>query len=184
MKTVKRSRCGFVVVKLKIDESDYFLMRGDPSWKDVNFIGGHERPRDRGRLKNAARRESLEEVPALRGVKAVELEPLTDEMTYGPVYSPSSGREVEYEVRFFLLKFHESPEAVVRAIGPRSLNVLVRQDDLLAGDRRKVSELARVLDRSFPGGLRAVPYSWPRDLKSRVGRDSAAERRQTELMLE
>jgi hypothetical protein len=178
---VKKSRCGFAVVKLRIDRDDYFLMRSDPYWKDLNFIGGHERARDRGSLKNVARRESREEVRALRELKSAGLEALTEELIYGPVYSPSAKGDVEYAVRFFLLRFEESPEALVKALGPRTPNVLVRQEDLLSGKRHRISRLADLLDRSVPGGIRAVPYSWPKGLASPLGRGPKSGEGQSEL---
>lgn len=59
MSKVKRSRCAFVVIKLRIAGEDYFLMRRDPDWRDVSFIGGHASERDNGNLERAARRELL-----------------------------------------------------------------------------------------------------------------------------
>ena len=77
MDSFKTSRCGFVVIKLVIDADIYFVMRRNQRWSDLNFIGGHERPADRGSLQRAAKRELLEEVPALRVWKDFELLPLS-----------------------------------------------------------------------------------------------------------
>src|SRR6266550_1812827 len=127
----KKSRCAFVVVKLEMVGGTFFLMRHDDRWKDVNFIGGHEKPSENGNLLTAARRELLEEVPALRGTKIFELEPLTDEILYGPIQSRSTGKRVLYELRFFRLVFNGAPHKVLRGITERSANKFVRQDNLL-----------------------------------------------------
>jgi hypothetical protein len=183
-KKLKKSRCGFVVIKLRIDAQDYLLMRRDPDWKDVNFVGGHERVRDGGNLERAARRELTEEVPSLRALTTFGLEPLTDELTYGPVYSHSAKCEVEYLLKFFLLRFQANPARVLHAFGPRTHNVLIRQDDVIVGGKYRVAGLVNVLQRAFPNGLRAIPYSWLADLGPdlRTGRQSLG--RQHELALE
>ena len=164
MNKPKRSQCAFVVIKLQIAGEDYFLMRRDPDWKDITFIGGHANKGEKGNLERAARRELLEEVPALRSFKQIKLVALTDEITYGPVYSPSAKCEVVYDLRFFLLRFGDNPKPVVTAMGPRTPNILVHRDDLLTPRRYKVAQLVNVLDASIPGGFRSMQRSWPEDL--------------------
>lgn len=166
MTKLKQSRCAFVVIKLRIGGDDYFLMRRDPDWKDVSFIGGHASERDNGNLERAARRELLEEFPALRAFKVIELMPLTDEISYGPVYSPSAGCHVKYHLRFFLLKFGDSPMRAIDSLGRRTRNMLLRQADLLRPRRHRVAKLVSVLNDNVPGGLRSVPHSWSEDLRS------------------
>ena len=41
MNAARKSRVGFVIIKLSVAGIAYFLMRVNPKWKDVNFIGGH-----------------------------------------------------------------------------------------------------------------------------------------------
>ena len=161
---VKKSRCGFVVIKLRVDGKICFLMRQDARWKDLNFIGGHEKARDAANLRRAARRELLEEVPYLRSATSFELAPLTGEFVHGPVYSRSAGCEVEYELQFFLVKFGTTPERLVESLGPRSANELVCQDDLLVPSGYRVSGLVQVLSDKLRNGLQAVPFSWPEDV--------------------
>jgi hypothetical protein len=170
MSKVKRSRCAFVVIKLRIDGEDYFLMRRDLDWKDVSFIGGHAKERDNGKLERAARRELLEEVPSLRAFKLIELTPLTDEIAHGPVYSPSAGCRAEYSLRFFILKFRDSPKPVLEALGSRTPNILIRQDDMLVPRSHRVADLVSVLSGRIPGGLQSIPHSWPEDLVPFPGR--------------
>jgi len=117
---VKLSRCAFVVIKLQFEGESYYLMRQDLDWKDVTFIGGHVSKKDNGYIIRGARRELLEEVPALRTFKYFELRSLTDNIPHGPVYSPSAGCQVKYNLRFFLLKFTASPKPVLESIGIRS----------------------------------------------------------------
>jgi 8-oxo-dGTP pyrophosphatase MutT (NUDIX family) len=164
MSKPKQSRCAFVVIKLRMGGEDYFLMRRDPDWKDISFIGGHANKGESSNLERVARRELLEEVPALRSFKLIELVPLTNEIKHGPVYSPSAKCDVVYDLRFFLLRFGGSPEQVVKALGPRTPNILVHRDDLLAPRKYRVAELVKVLDGSIPGGLRSMQHSWPEDL--------------------
>jgi 8-oxo-dGTP pyrophosphatase MutT (NUDIX family) len=80
----------------------YYLMRVDPKWKDINFIGGHEKDRDSGNFERTARRELWEEVPSIRDYREFDVVPLTTELYYGPIESRSKGGTVEYELRFFL----------------------------------------------------------------------------------
>ncbi len=164
MEELKLSRCAFVVMKLRFKENDYFLMRRDPDWKDINFLGGHTNERDRGKLEKTARRELLEEVPSLRSFAQIDLVPLTDQIAHGPVYSPSARCLVKYELQFFLLRFGESPKTILESLGPRTLNILVRQDDLMVPRKHKVAELTNVLANSIVGGLPSIPHSWPEDL--------------------
>src|SRR5262249_10104325 len=125
MAHVRSVRCGFALVKLSLGGTGCLLMRRDPDWGDLTFIGGHGNPGDRGNLRTTARRECLEEVPALRGAKVFDLEPLGGEARYGPTRSRSSAGLVEYTVRFFSFRFRRSPESIAAGFGPRSLNVWV-----------------------------------------------------------
>ena len=164
MKHIKKSRCGFVVIKFNIDAEDYFVMRQNPNWKDMNFVGGHEIPRDGGSLERAARRELIEEVPALRAFKCFELAPLTNDISYGPIFSRSAGCQAEYLLQFFLLRFSDTPKPLFEALRTRTLNTLVSQRDLLAQRKYRISGLVNVLNDTLPGGLRSIPYSWPEDV--------------------
>ncbi len=175
---VKKSRCAFVVIKLRVDGKIYFLMRQDAQWQDLNFIGGHEEARDGASLKEAARRELLEEVPYLRSAKSFELAPLTSQFVHGPVYSRSAGCDVEYDLQFFSVKFETTPEHLLKSLGPRSANKLICQDDLLVPSSYRVSRLVQVLSDKLVEGLEAIPCSWPED----VGADQS-ETRQMDLPL-
>ena len=42
MSDCRETRCAFVVIKLKIDSKDYFVLRRDKDWNDLNLIGGHQ----------------------------------------------------------------------------------------------------------------------------------------------
>ncbi|MGH8627904.1 MAG: NUDIX domain-containing protein, partial [Gammaproteobacteria bacterium] len=160
----KRSHCAFVVVKLRIEGGDYLLMRRDPDWRDISFLGGHASERDRGKLERTARRELLEELPALRSLAHMDLKPLTEEFTYGPVYSPSAKSQVLYHLRFFSLVFGENPGPIVESLGTRTPNTLIRQADLSGPSRHKVAALVGVLAHRIDGGLASLPYSWSKDL--------------------
>jgi 8-oxo-dGTP pyrophosphatase MutT (NUDIX family) len=161
-KTLK-SRAGFVVIKVRAGDTAYYLLRANPKWKDVNLLGGHEKERDAGDLKKAARRELWEEVPLLRKVGPLLLEPLTDVVHYGPIHSQSQNRNVEYELQFFLLKLDHLPD-ISAMLRSRTRNVLVAEKELPSGGRVRVSGLISLLDRMFPGGLNAIPYSSSTDL--------------------
>jgi hypothetical protein len=164
IRKTKISRCGFVVIKLQIAGEDYFLMRENKRWHDINFIGGHEKPRDKGSLSKAARRELLEEVPLLRKQRAFRLEAITDEVDYGPVFSKSAGREVQYELQVFLVKFLCTPDSLLQGLGPRSANVLIRASEVLDRASHRISGLVALVDRSLKRGLRSIPMSWPEDV--------------------
>jgi hypothetical protein len=179
----KKSRCGFIVAKFVLDGEDYFLMRRDPKWRDVNFVGGHEQVQEGGNLRRAARRELLEEVPAMRTFGAFELLSLTDELKYGPIASRSAQCEVEYVLRFFLLEFNETPTTLLENLRSRSLNVLVSYSDLIVPQVRRVSGLVKVLDDALPHGLKGIPYSWPSDLGPLIRRLSVSQVNQFSLRL-
>jgi hypothetical protein len=160
---IKTSRCAFVILKFRINDEDVFLMRRDADWNDVNFIGGHELPQDRGKLKNAARRELLEEVPALRRFNRFHLTPLTSEFSYGPVFSHSAKCNVKYQLRFFLLEFTEDPKPLFETLAGRTQNILVSERNFSSAEYRP-SALMEELERVLGGNIQEVPYSWPKDL--------------------
>lgn len=159
-----KSRVGFVVIKLAVNSAPYYLMRLNSKWKDVNFIGGHEKDRDSRNLERTARRELWEEVPSVRGRADFTLEPLTQVAHYGPILSRSRGTEVEYELQFFLLRMSLSPVALVDMLSSRTKNIWVSEHDLLTPGQFRVSGLVRLLHSIYPGGLSAIPYSSPVDL--------------------
>lgn len=175
---VKKSRCAFVVIKLRVAGKTCFLMRQDTRWNDLNFIGGHEKARDAASLKTVARRELLEEVPYLRSAKSFELAPLTTQFVHGPVYSRSAGCDVEYELQFFCVKFETTPEHLLESLGPRSANKLVCQDDLILPSSYRVSKLVQVLSDKLREGFDAIPFSWPEDVGA-----SRSDTRQMDLPL-
>jgi len=164
MTKLQKSRAGFVIFKLRVDGAAYYLLRANSKWKDLNFLGGHEKERDGGNLEKAARRELWEEVPLLRKVESLSLEPLTDLVHYGPIHSQSQGRDMEYELQFFLLKLDNLPEGIAEMFNRRTKNVLISEVDLLNGRRFRVSGLVNLLDKIFPGGLRAISYTSSIDL--------------------
>jgi hypothetical protein len=166
MMNLQKSRAGFVVVKLHVNEEAYYLMRVNPKWKDLNFLGGHQKGRDGGDLEKTARRELWEEVPLLRNAGDLQFVQLTDLVQYGPIHSQSKGGNVEYELKFFLLKLDKLPEGVVQMFGRRTKNVLVAEADLLHGQRFRVSGLVKLLDSIVPDGLRGLPFSSTTDLGS------------------
>lgn len=165
--SVKASECGFVVIKLRLDDESHYLMRKNLKWQDISFIGGHVNARDSGSLIRAARRELLEEVPSLRGVP-VTLVPLIEELAHGPVYSISAREDVDYRLAFSLVRFEESPLSALDQPGPRTLNVLVSERELLEPRKYKVSSLVPLLHQALQGGLASVPYSWEPDLGGRI----------------
>lgn len=161
---IRKSRVGFAVIKLQVAEISYFLMRINPKWRDLNFIGGHEKPRDGRDLKKTARRELWEEVPSVRQYSSLELEPLTDEIHYGPVYSRSKGDQVEYDVQFFLLRIFNSPTMLVELLSSRTKNIWISEQQMLEPSKYKLSDLVSLLDQSVPSGLHGIPFSSAIDL--------------------
>src|SRR5215468_12386507 len=130
-----RSIVAFAIVKVAVAGAAYFLMRLNPKWKDINFVGGHAKERDAGSLERTARRELWEEVPSIRRYSEFHLEALTSRMRYGPIESLSRGGLIEYEVQFFLVRIDRSPEALVKMLGSRSKNLWVSQYELLFQNR-------------------------------------------------
>ena len=151
------ARVGLVVLKFRRAQRFVYLMRVNPTWKDVTFIGGHEKPRDRGDLAVTARRELWEEVPGLRTDKTLEVEPISDIISYGPIWSKSRHVKTIYSVQYFLLCSLANPGYLVRSIGKRSMNVWIEQDIL--SFRRSVtpSGFVFLLNKVHEGGLDGIP---------------------------
>ena len=158
-----RSRVGFVVIKLAALGMPVFLLRRNEIWNDVNFLGGHQKERDKGNLLKTAERELWEELPPVRSLKDFHLEPLTEELYYGPVFSRSKVKSVGYEVRFFLLKLDNGTSALIESLGGRSRNVLVSEEQIL-NKRRKVSGMVSFLNSKLSGGLTSIPLSSQTDV--------------------
>ncbi|SRR6266498_1933034 len=182
-RVTKHSRVGFAVIKVRSGNTAYFLMRLNPRWKDINFIGGHQEERDRGNLQKTTRRELWEEVPSIRNYGKLELEALTPETRYGPILSRSRGGEVVYQLQFFLLKLSKDPVRLVEALGSRTRNIWVKQEDLIDQRRFRISGLVKLLNNIFPGGLAAIPYTSTADLNDIRGRFERDDQRQLELAL-
>jgi len=158
------SRLGLTVAKFAVARSVHFLMRYSRKWGDISFIGGHEMERDGGKLSRTAYRETMEEVPGFRGAQRITLEPLTEEFCYGPIFSRSAQIDTGYELQFFLLKFFTSPSEIIAAFGPRTANLLVPLEELRSTSNKNVSELVRILEWAYPGGLEAIPFSWENEI--------------------
>jgi hypothetical protein len=182
MKTDLRiSRGGFVVIKLLVNGTICLLVRKNLKWKDLNLIGGHEKKRDQGKLIRAAERELWEEVPSIRDIPNLSLEPLTDEVQYGPVLSRSVGQETNYEVQFFLLRIGGNPKNLLDNLGTRTMNVLVPQEEILRNDSARVSGLILFLNRIVSGGITGIALSSPMNLEP-VGRWAEMQRDQLEFV--
>src|SRR5258708_8445109 len=182
MKTDLRvSRGGFVVIKLLVNGRVCLLVRKNLKWKDLNLIGGHEKERDQGRLIRAAQRELWEEVPSIRDMPDLTLEPLTEEVRYGPVLSRSVGQETNYEVQFFVLRIGGNPTSLLNNLGTRTMNVLIPQEEILRNDSTRISGLISFLNRILPGGIAEIALSSPLNLKP-VGRWAEKQRDQLEFV--
>ncbi len=155
---IKTSRLAFVVIKLRLAGKPYFLLRKNPKWKDVNFIGGHQEDRDGSPLR-AARRELFEEVPSIRRLGGVTLVPLIEHVSYGPIFSRSSGANVLYEIDFFLLNLASDPNHLLTGLAVRTQNRLIAEEALKHSGKIRVSSLVDLLDKLYAGGISSIPYS-------------------------
>ena len=165
MNDCRETRCAFVVIKLKIDSKDYFVLRRDKDWNDLNLIGGHQEERDNGRFRRTARREMFEELSALRGKAEVALQPITERISYGPVWSQSAKCESLYHLMFYLAQLQTDPSVLEKTISAQSMNFLVDFESLkVAIERKDVSVFLELLESEVAGGLEAIPYSLDRDL--------------------
>ena len=164
-KELKQSDCAFVVIKLKIEGEDWFLMRKNVDWNDVNFVGGHTNAVDGSNFKRTARRELLEEIPPLRNFRSLHIEELTNLIEYGHVHSKSAGKLKKYNLKFFLLIFDESPLSILESLHGRTKNVMVPQRELFSSSGPRISDLVSFLDSELPTGLSGISYSWKGDLE-------------------
>ena len=184
MSECRETRCAFVVIKLRIDEKDYIVLRRDRDWNDLNLIGGHQEKKDNGRFKRTARREMFEELSALRGKAEVVLKPITKRVSYGPVWSKSAGCHSVYHLMFYVARLDTDPGILARTLSARSMNFLVDCDSLKGAiERKDVSVFLELLELEVPGGLEAVPYSCDRDLGGVLDRDVLTKTFQKELPL-
>lgn len=171
MSDCRETRCAFVVIKLKIDSKDYFILRLDKDWNDLNLIGGHQTEKDNGRFTRTARREMFEELSALRGKADVALEPITEEIHYGPVWSQSAQCESLYQLMFYSAKLHTDPSVLEKTISAQTMNFLVDVESLEGAiDRQDVSVFLKLLQSEVPGGLESIPYSLEGDLAGELDR--------------
>ena len=153
------------MIKLKIDNKDYFVLRRDRDWNDLNLIGGHQEEKDNGRFMRTAKREMFEEMSALRGKAEVALKPISEPICYGPVWSQSARCESLYHLMFYLARFETDASVLKKALSAQSMNFLVDCESLkVAIERKDVSAFLKLLDSEVPGGLEAIPYSWDHDL--------------------
>lgn len=165
MSKCRQTRCAFVVVKLKIDNMDYFVLRHDKDWNDLNLIGGHQEERDHGKFKRTAKREMFEELSALRGKAEVGLKPITEPIRYGPVWSKSANCESVYHLMFYVAQLDTDPSILEETLSSRTMNFLVDFESLQkAMERNDVSAFVHLLEAEIPGGLQAIPYSLDFDL--------------------
>ena len=165
MSKYRQTRCAFVVIKLLIHNTDYFILRRDKDWNDLNLIGGHQEEKDNGKFKRTARREMFEELSALRGMAEVELKPIIEPILYGPVWSKSAKCESIYHLAFYLALLDADPNIIAKTLCSQSMNYLVEFKSLKEAMKRKdVSAFLHLLESNVPGGLEAIPYSWSRDL--------------------
>lgn len=181
VKHLRQSRCAFIVIKLKIANDGWFIMRKNLKWKDINFVGGHEEEPDKHNREKTAKRELLEEIPALRGFRFYELEKLTDELEYGPILSRSVLQETKYHIQFFFLRFVDKPKPLLESLHGRTLNILLSQNDLLTQKKERVSGLVQLLNNTLPGGLKSIPYSWSQDLDGDVRVSDLISKNQFEI---
>ena len=161
----RETRCAFVVVKLRIHETDYFVLRRDADWNDLSLIGGHQEEKDNGKFSRTARREMFEELSALRGKAEVVLNPITELVSYGPVWSKSAKCDSLYRLKFYSAHLETDPAVLEKIISPQSGNYLVDLASLRnAIERSDVSAFLGLLEAEVPGGLGSIPYSWDWDL--------------------
>ena len=161
----RETRCAFVVIKLKIRDKDYLVLRRDKDWNDLNLIGGHQEKKDGGRFERTAKREMFEELSALRGRAEVALRPIAGPLVYGPVWSQSAKCESLYRLQFYLAELDTHPSILEKTLSRQSMNFLVDCESLKeAVERKDVSSLIKLLESEVPGGLEGIPYSWERDL--------------------
>ena len=165
MSNCRQTRCAFVVIKLKIHNKDYYILRRDKDWNDLNLIGGHQELKDNGKFERTAKREMFEELSALRGKADVALKPITDLIRYGPVWSQSAKRESLYQLMFYLARLDTEPRVLEKTLGARSMNFLIDSVSLKSAmERKDVSAFLELLESEIPGGIEAIPYSFDSDL--------------------
>lgn len=170
MSRVREARCAFVVIKLLIGGKDYYVLRQDADWGDLNLIGGHQEAKDNGRFNRTARREMFEELSALRGRIDVDLKPITGVVSYGPVWSKSANCDSLYVLRFFVARFVEdNVTRLQETLSARSRNFLVADARVRRGlESRDISAFLAILEAEIPDGLRGIPYSWDGDLEGKI----------------
>lgn len=184
MTKCREARCAFVVIKLKINAKDYLVLRRDKDWNDLSLIGGHQEEKDNGRFRRTAKREMYEELSALRGKTDVVLNPITEPIHYGPIWSRSAKCDSEYQLMFYWAKLQTDPRALERTFSVRSANFLVELGSLKAAmEREDVSSFLSILESEVPGGLEAIPYSWDRDLGRILNKNVLLKKFQSQLPL-
>jgi NUDIX domain len=167
---VRKISLAFVVGKLLIDGEDYVLLRHDPKWNDLTFVGGHANKGDEGDLAKTAIRETQEEIPGLHWSSDFTINALTETMEYGPIWSRSVREDTAYLVRFYHLRLIRLPHNFRQIIRADKQNLLVPISKLFSADcEARTSQFVILLNRQFPGGLASIPRSWNEDVAAVLG---------------
>lgn len=163
---IRESALSFVLIKLKIENRDYFMFEKHKKWGDWGLVGGHVDPGEEGRWLVTATREANEELAPLHAGVDFRLSGLLQEpISWGPVQSKSAGgRVTRYTAQYFSLSFVVPPyEALNRLSRDRFL--FVPEAHLAHGQwESDVADTLAELARTFWGGLAGVPLSWPDSL--------------------
>jgi 8-oxo-dGTP pyrophosphatase MutT (NUDIX family) len=129
-----------------------------PRWGDFTFIGGHEEPEDHQQLDITARRETLEELGLPEGRIEFQLFPLTDEITFGPIWSKSTHCVKSYIFKYYGVKFHSDPHIRYGYNEAGSFIKLFSVGELQS--QNAISNVVRVFLDRYAKGLDSVPLSW------------------------
>jgi hypothetical protein len=106
------------------------------------------------------KRSAIREVPPVRDLRDVDLETLTPELEYGPVFSRSVGVPTTYRLQFFRVSFGTEPKSLLSGTSKRSKNVLVPQRRLFGPQAAPVSGLVHFLNGQLPTGIEGLAPSW------------------------
>lgn len=163
---MRQCNLALVLIRINIDNSDYFLLNKHPKWGDWSPIGGHveaeEKPDD---WILAATRESIEELAPWKAVNDFYVKSVPPHnrdlppISWGPIRSKSANNELTlYHIRYYSLEFAKDPRTLLGLLSPNRFQLF--SEEVLTEQPSLVSNTFTLVHTKLPKGYRSIPHAW------------------------
>lgn len=127
---MRHSDIAYVLIRLRSEGKDCFMLHRHPKWGDWSLVGGHVEQGEEDDWLKTASREAEEELAPLTLGGDFTVEPLPVELRWGPCPSRSAGgMPTEYRARYFVLRFLKDPREILDVL-PESEFRLIPIDEV------------------------------------------------------